>query len=409
MIWFIPELRGEVIMKKSSPLLMVVALFLASLNLRPAINSVSPVLQAIRNDLGMSAFVASLLTSIPVLCMGIFPSFAVKFGHRWGIERVIGWSLAIIGVGNILRIFTNSTFYLLITACIVGVGIAAVGPLMSGFIKHHFSSKVPAMISLYSVALALGATLASGLSVPLQVRLQSWQSALAIWAILAVIALPIWWLSVSRNVERPNYRSNPNQLARLPWRSRKAWLLTLSFGFLGMLFYSLTAWLPPIIQSMGYSKEYAGNVLTIFSVAQIPVSLVLPMLLKRYPSRLFWLLLGSVSMLIGFLMIAFSIQPWLAAIMIGVGPGVLFPINLLLPIEEAADAQQAAAWSAMTQSIGYVIGALGPIILGWVHDATAGSFSFLIILMIVINFLMMSVQLATIQRNPVKQVSAFTD
>ncbi|UUZ90465.1 hypothetical protein LJK87_31790 [Paenibacillus sp. P25] len=97
--------------------------------------------------------------------------------------------------------------------------------------------------------------------------------------------------------------------------------------------------------------------------------------------------------LTGFLMIAFAVQPLLAALIIGIGPGMLFPINLLLPIDEAGNARQAAAWSAMTQSVGYVIGALGPILLGSVHDAV-GSYSGPMIAMIAIVLLMIAVQLA---------------
>ncbi|MFD0696671.1 CynX/NimT family MFS transporter [Paenibacillus sp. GCM10027628] len=389
-------------MKKSSLWKMAIALILASLNLRPAINSVSPVLQAIRHDLGMSAFAASLLTSIPVLCMGIFPFFAVKLGGRYGIERVIGWSIFVIGIGNVLRIFTGSSFFLLVTAAIAGIGIAAVGPLLSGFIKQHFASRVPAMISLYTVALAVGATLASGLSVPLQARMHSWQNSLAAWAVLALITLPVWWFFVLRLVKRPEGNVSTNRQTGLPWGHGRAWLLTLSFGFLGMLFYSITAWLPPMIENMGYGKEYAANMLTLFSVIQIPVGLLFPLLLKRIPSRLFWLLLGSFSMLIGFLLIMMSMTPLLAAILIGIGPGVLFPTNLLLPIEAASDAQQAAAWSAMTQSIGYVIGALGPIVLGFVHDV-AGGYSALIVVLIVVNLLMIAVQLSVVKRKAHKK------
>jgi CP family cyanate transporter-like MFS transporter len=185
-----------------------------------------------------------------------------------------------------------------------------------------------------------------------------------------------------------------------------AWQLTISFGLLAMLFYSITAWLPPIVQNMGYSKQYAGNMLTIFSLIQIPVSLMLPAFLKRYPSRRFWLLLGSSLLLAGFLLLVFAGRPWLAAILIGLGPGVLFPINLMLPIDEAADAQQAAAWSAMTQSIGYVIGALGPVLLGAVHDAAGGSFASLIVALLVINVLMVAVQLAIAKGRRIKQLIA---
>jgi CP family cyanate transporter-like MFS transporter len=397
-------------MRKYAPLFMGIALFLTSLNLRPAINAISPLLQVLSRDLGMNAFAASLLTSIPVLCMGIFSPVAVKLGQRLGMERVIGWALAVIGLGNVLRILAGSAAVLLVTAFVAGVGIATIGPLLSGFIKMRFPAHVPTMISLYTVALALGATLASGLTVPLQARLHSWQAALSVWAALALIALPVWWLAVSRRAERPAASAasaaTVRRMAGLPWRDKMAWQLTISFGLLAMLFYSITAWLPPIVQNMGYSKQYAGNMLTIFSLIQIPVSLMLPAFLKRYPSRRFWLLLGSSLLLAGFLLLIFAGRPWLAAILIGLGPGVLFPINLMLPIDEAADAQQAAAWSAMTQSIGYVIGALGPVLLGAVHDAAGGSFASLIVAMLVINVLMMAVQLAIAKGRRIKRLIA---
>ncbi|MBB6735648.1 CynX/NimT family MFS transporter [Cohnella zeiphila] len=386
-------------MSKKTAFWMGLALFLASLNLRPAINAVSPVLQAIRGDLGMSASMASLLTSIPVLCMGVFSPLAVAVGRKRGIERVIGWSLGVIALGNALRVFAHSSLFLLLTALLAGVGIAAIGPLLSGFIKQRFPARVPMMISLYTIALAVGATLASGLSVPLQSRFHSWQISLAVWAVLAALALPIWRLAVSRKTASaaavPNTAAKTGSPRRsgLPWRSRKAWKLTLSFGLLGMLFYSVTAWLPPLVQDMGYGKAYAAGTLTIFSVTQIPVGLALPFLLKRFPSRLPWLLLGSAFLLAGFLMTAFAAVPWLAAVLIGIGPGILFPLNLLLPLDEAADADQAAAWSAMTQSVGYVIGAIGPIALGWLHDAAGGGSSALVAGLIAITLLMTAVQL----------------
>jgi CP family cyanate transporter-like MFS transporter len=42
----------------------------------------------------------------------------------------------------------------------------------------------------------------------------------------------------------------------------------------------------------------------------------------------------------------------------------------MLPIDETSNAQDASSWSAMTQSAGYAIGALGPILVGWIQDMT---------------------------------------
>lgn len=387
-------------MKKN--VLMVIALFIASFNLRPAINSIAPLLGNIRTELGMTAAVASLLTSIPVLCMGLFSPVAVKASGKWGIERIIGLSLVVIGVGTVIRWFTHSVTLLLITALIAGLGIAMIGPLLSGFIKLHFPKHVPLMIAVYTVALTLGAAISSSLSLPLQDSLQSWQGSLASWGMMAFIAAMIWWLFVNLQVKKPAHTESGRMTAKLPWGNGKAWLITLSFGMMAILFYSFVAWLPQIIQGMGYTKAYAANALTIFVAIQIPVSLVLPFLLGKLPSRRLWLVIESLFELVGLILLVFNVEPWLASAFIGIGAGGLFSLNLLLPIDATGHHHEAAAWSAKAQSVGYVIGAVGPIMLGWIHDAT-NSFASAIVVMIVINLLMMIVQIAatTTGRKPV--------
>jgi CP family cyanate transporter-like MFS transporter len=325
--------------------------------------------------------------------MGIFSSIAVKASGKWGIERIIGLSLLVIGVGTAIRLFTHSVTLLLITALIAGVGIAMIGPLLSGFIKLHFPKHVPSMIAVYTVALTLGAAMSSSLSIPLQEIFQSWQGSLAFWAIIAFIAAIIWWLFVNLQLKKSAHTESRGMKSKLPWGSGKAWLITLSFGLMGILFYSFTAWLPQIIQGMGYTKSYAANALTIFVAIQIPVSLVLPIVLNKFPSRRLWLVIESLIELLGLILLVFNVEPWLASAFIGIGAGGLFSLNLLLPIEATGHHHEAAAWSAKAQSVGYVIGAVGPIMLGWIHDATK-SFTSAVFAMIIIIPLMIIVQIA---------------
>ncbi|MDD9268336.1 CynX/NimT family MFS transporter [Paenibacillus sp. GCM10023248] len=372
--------------------LIAVALFVASLNLRPAINSIAPLLDNIRADLGMSGSVASLLTSIPVLCMGLFSPLAVKAGGRWGIEKVMGISLIIIAIGTALRIFTNSVFFFIVTALVAGIGIAIIGPLLAGFIRKYFPKQIPSMIAVYTVALTLGAASSSALSGPLQTHLNSWQYSLASWAIIAIAAAVLWWSIVRPNAANAS-GSKGTSSSKLPWGNGKAWMLTLSFGFMAMLFYSFTAWLPQIIQGMGYSKSYSATALTLFVLIQIPVSLVIPLLLKRFPSRRLWLVVSALLELVGLILLMLKVEPTVAALFIGVGAGGLFPLNLLLPIDATTNAQEAASWSAMAQSTGYVIGAAGPLMLGRIHDAT-DSFASAVVVMMVIVVVMIFVQFA---------------
>ncbi|GGD86630.1 MFS transporter [Paenibacillus nasutitermitis] len=382
---------------KSAGILAVMGLFIAALNLRPAINSIAPILESIRLDLGMNASAASLLTAIPVLCMGVFSPLAAKLGTRWGIEKTIMWSLVLIGAGLVLRWFTDSPFFLILTAVLAGIGIASIGPLLSGFIKRYFPSNVPSMIAVYTMALTIGAALASVLSVPLQTKTDSWQIGLAAWGALAILALPVWLRIVGKYGVHHTRSTSSSQMTRLPWKNKNAWLLTLHFGLMAMGFYSITAWLPPIMQSMGYSKLYAGTLLTIFAVVQIPAGLVLKTLLKRFPSRLIWLLAASTLEFIGLILVLLNLLPWLAAALIGFGAGMLFALSLLLPIDATSNAEDAASWAAMTQSGGYIIGSAGPILIGWVNDATQ-SFSLAVIGLIVITVIMSVLQVIIVPK-----------
>ncbi|GAA4842741.1 CynX/NimT family MFS transporter [Paenibacillus vulneris] len=386
---------------------MIAALFMASLNLRPGISSIAPVLESIRGELGMNASVASLLTSIPVLCMGFFSPLAVKIAARIGIERVIAWSLVLISGGTMLRLVVNSTAILLVTSVLAGSGIAAMGPLLSGFIRRHFPRNIPMMIAVYSMALSLGAALGSSLSVPLQMAAHSWRMSLAFWAMLAVAAAPVWYAVVRQREEAPKGAADPAQAAKLPWGSKRAWLLTLHFGLMAFVFYSLMAWLSPITESLGYSRLYAGNVLTIFAVVQIPSSWVLQLLLKRVPSRLLWLLTASLLQLIGFLLILCTMVPWLAAVLLGFGSGMLFALGTLLPIDAASSPQEASSLAAMTQSAGYIIGALGPILLGWFNDMTH-QFGLAILLLIFVTVILMVIQALICSRNMNRKLKAVT-
>lgn len=188
-----------------------------------------------------------------------------------------------------------------------------------------------------------------------------------------------------------------SETSALPWGNKKAWLLTVHFGLMALVFYSLMGWLPPMMESAGYSHLYAGMLLTIFALVQIPSGLVLHILLKRFPSQLVWLLGASFLQLIGLIFIFFAELPWLAVLLCGFGSGMLFALGNLLPIDEASSPREAASWAAMTQSVGYLIGAIGPVLVGLVNDATH-KFSFAISGLILITLILAIVQWMIVPR-----------
>ncbi|MCM3644039.1 MFS transporter [Priestia megaterium] len=367
--------------------LFLFALILAAFNLRPGLTSVSPVLHGITKDLGMSSTLASLLTSIPLVCFGFCSLFAGRLANRYQPEKMITFAITCIGIATFLRAFTNSSIYLLITALLIGAGIGVVSPLLSGFIKSHFPDKAASMIGIYSTSMVVGASISIGLTTPLQHWFNhSWKNGLAFWSILALLAIPLW-LMVIKQSRIPASNFSQKTKASLPLKNKKAWLLTSFVGIVTLLFYCFAAWLPAIVEEKGCTPASGGLVGTIAMIAQLPATLLLPSLLKVLPSRRFWITTFTLSIIIGLSLLCFTnVTPIVSSICLGVGAGGLVSLTLLLPLDMASSPMEASTWSAMTQAIGYMIGAVGPFIIGFLHDYL-GSFVPTLYLLIIIGFI----------------------
>ncbi|MED3922600.1 MFS transporter [Priestia aryabhattai] len=367
--------------------LFLLALILAAFNLRPGLTSVSPVLHGITKDLGMSSTLASLLTSIPLVCFGFCSLFAGRLANRYQPEKMITFAITCIGIATFLRAFTNSSIYLLITALLIGAGIGVVSPLLSGFIKSHFPDKAASMIGIYSTSMVVGASISIGLTTPLQHWFNhSWKNGLAFWSILALLAIPLW-LVVIKQSRIPASSFSQKTKVSLPLKNKKAWLLTSFVGIVTLLFYCFAAWLPAIVEEKGWTPAFGGLVGTIAMIAQLPATLLLPSLLKVLPSRRFWITTFTLSIIIGLSLLCFTnVTPIVSSICLGVGAGGLVSLTLLLPLDMASSPMEASTWSAMTQAIGYMIGAVGPFIIGFLRDYL-GSFVPTLYLLIIIGFI----------------------
>ena len=343
---------------------LVMIIFFVSLNLRPSITSVGPLLDIIQTDLGMSGVTASLLTALPVFCMGLFSILAIKLNKRLGMEKSLLIAMTLIFVATFLRMFIHNSFLLFATALFSGIGIGIAGPLITGFIKKYFPNN-HGLMGVYSVSMVIGAAVASSLSVPTYQRMnESWQHALGFWSILAVPA----FLLLIPLLNKAEKSTDTLPISALFVKNKRVTLFMLFFGCMAAIFYSLTAWLAPIVQSMGFSYSQSGLILTLFTVIQIPISFLIPILVSKTGNRKVWLLVCSFSEIIGILILLLNYSPWIATVFLGIGAGGLFPLALLLPIQEAKNIEETVSWSAMMQFGGYLLGALGPAFIGLTID-----------------------------------------
>lgn len=366
-------------------------MFVISMSLRASITSISPVLKTIQADLQMSNVSVSLLTALPVFCMGVFAPVAAKLSQRWGIELTIAFSVLLIGLATALRFMATFPFLLLMTAVLTGIGIAIAGPLISGYIKKQFPKYSSSMIGVYSAGMGVGASLSSGLVVPAMHSFNnSWNIALSIWALFAGIGIIVWMPIIKKSKLKKSVEGESvKQKNQLPWRNRYVWLLMVIFGLQSGMYYSFATWLAPKVQEVGFSATYAATTATVFSIIQMIFSFIIPILINNNPNRKPWIILCALCYFIGIItLIAGSISPIISAILTGIGAGGLFPIAMILPLDATTTPRDASQWTAMIQFGGYIISGAVPILVGAAKDIT-NSYNFAFFLLLFISIILM--------------------
>src|SRR5262249_44071534 len=121
--------------QRGRALALLIGMVLVGLNLRPALSGVAPLLAEIRGDLGLSTALAGLLTTAPVLCLGVFGPVAPRLARRFGVEQTILWVLLLLAFGTGLR-SVGGTAMLFLGAIIAGASIGIIGVLLPGLVKR---------------------------------------------------------------------------------------------------------------------------------------------------------------------------------------------------------------------------------------------------------------------------------
>jgi len=202
-------------------------MILVALNLRPSMAAVGPLLSAIRGDIPLSFSTASLLTMLPVMAMGLAMFLGMRVAQRFGEHRTIVVSLLIIGVATVSRLYLDSTLELILSAVLAGVGIALIQAVMPALIKSRFSDNVSLFMGLYVTSIMGGAAIAASFSPFVLAQTGSWRMGLAIWALLALLALGFWFAQRSAIPKLP---AAPQGRQESFVGNSRAWLLAIFFG-----------------------------------------------------------------------------------------------------------------------------------------------------------------------------------
>lgn len=380
----------------SSVALVLTGLILVAANLRTALTSVGPVVPALSQDLGLSSFATSALISLPLFAFAVISPLAPRISVRLGLERTLTLGLVVLAAGLIIR-STPPQALLWVGTALIGIAIAVLNVLLPALVKKDFPERIGQITGIYSAVQASFAALAAGIAVPVAGLTDlGWRLSLGLWAGLALIALGVM-LPLLRNRRRIDLTAETVTLpggpvrGQSPWKSMIGWQVSAFMGLQSTVYFVVITWLPSIEAAAGISETAAGAHQSMFNASAIIGSLVCSALIAKLGDQR---ILGTaLPILLLFSTAGVMIAPHWAALwasLIGVGCGGAIVLALSFIGLRSRNHSQAAALSGMTQSVGYLLAALGPIAIGSVFDIT-GSWNSALAILIVAEIILIGV------------------
>ncbi len=352
--------------------LLFAGIILVAVNLRAGITSVGPLIGIIREDTGISNGLAGMLTTLPLIAFAILSPFAPGFARRFGMETTLLLSMIVLTFGIWIRSI-SSPWTLMLGTALLGMAIAVGNVLLPSLVKRDFPRNIGLMTGTYSMSMNMVAATASGVSIPLALQPQlGWQGSLVVWSTLSILAIIVW--IIQRRGAEPVSTISSSSRGKNIMKSKLAWSITLFMGLQSLTFYVNVAWLPEILHSQGMDYAAAGWMLSILQFVSLPFSFIIPVLAGRRPNQRLLVLISAICMFSGYAGLLAGIQSMnlLWVILIGISGGTNFSLALMFFTLRTRTAEEAAALSGMAQSLGYLLAATGPILIGFLHDLTRG-------------------------------------
>ncbi|AHJ74213.1 CynX/NimT family MFS transporter [Kosakonia sacchari] len=349
--------------------LLIAGILMIATTLRVTFTGAAPLLDAIRAEYGLTTAQTGMLTTLPLLAFALISPLAAGVARRFGMERSLFVAMVLICLGIALRSLPSALLLFTGTA-IIGCGIALGNVLLPGIIKRDFAQHVAKLTGAYSLTMGAAAALGSSVVVPLAQYGAGWHGALLMLMIFPLLALLLWLPRLRHGA--PAALSSAGALHnRGIWRSWLAWQVTLFLGINSLIYYIVIGWLPSILIAQGFSDAQAGSVHGILQLATAMPGLLVPLVLHRLKDQ------RGIAVVVALLCAVGSLGLWLVpdhatlwTLVFGFGSGATMILGLTFIGLRASTAHQAAALSGMAQSVGYLLAACGPPLMGKIHDAS---------------------------------------
>lgn len=345
---------------------LILGILLIALNLRLPFTGIAPVLPWIQKEFNLSTTAIGFLTSLPLIAFAIFSPLSASIAKKFGIERTLFAALMTIAFGILIR-SGQSAWMTFSGTLLIGIGIALGNVLLPGLIKRNFHSRAASLTGAYSITMGAGGAIASASVIPLTAA-WGWHIALSIFVLAPVLALLVW-IPQLKNHETINVSKNNPHSSSAVWKSPLAWQVTLFMGLNAMPFYIAVGWLPTILMNKGLSAAEAGSMHGSLQLATAIPGLILAATLRRMNDQRLAAVVVSLLSAIAFAGFAFAPKfALLWSLILGFGCGASMMLGLTFIVLRTNTTEDAAVLSGMSQCIGYLMAASGPLIFGKLFD-----------------------------------------
>ena len=359
--------------------------------LRAPVGVIPPLLTRLGQDLGMGEVARGALTSVPILCFGLLTPLASMVVRRVGINTAGLLTLTMALTGALLR-SAGTTWAAFAGTVIIGAGLTMGNLVAPMVIGRDFWHRTSLMTGLYSSTCNVIVTAATALAVPLALVI-GWQGSAAAWTAIPVLLAGAMWLWVfppgsqaprlslrersgmtswvtERSLARPT-----SSTGTAVWRRPLTWVMAVAFAAQTFSYYAISGWLPTaLVDELSMSESGAGVAASVFSLLGIVGPLLVPVMFEAlgWPASR---VLGVICACWLMLPICLTVAPayWLVPCMLsGIAQGAFFAALFTLVIRRSSSVDENRQTTAVIQTTGYCLAAVGPVVMGWVHERSGG-------------------------------------
>ena len=345
------------------PIIVFLALLMTILVMRGPITCVGAVGEEIIKTLQIGYPAYGFLNALPIACFGLFCAAAPAMSKRFGLLVTVLICLALILIGAAGRLIPSYSVMLMATA-LIGIGIAVLNVLMPVLLRDYFPNNIALVMGVFTGFIGFSGSIGAYFSVPLLNAFGSLNAPLGLWVLMPALAITAWF-TVPR-AKRIAVAGGAFQWDLL--KKLLTWAVIFVMGMQSLTIYTTVAWLPTILNTLGFSASEAGLGSAVFLLVSAPASILTAAFIKVVGGERSASLIMTASFTIGIVLwLLGGTWSFVGCVLAGIPQGITFSMAMILMAKKTNSLSQLLVISSLAQGIGYVLAGFGPFICGLLY------------------------------------------